>query len=379
MRSKEIAVAGAGFAGSVMARQLADAGNRVRVIEQRDHIGGNAFDFFNAEGLLVHRYGPHIFHTQSERIFDYLSRFTRWRFYEHRVRASIGGIEYPFPINRTTVNQVFGCDLQQGEVDAFLATQRIHRQPLNTSEDVVLATVGKTLGDLFYAGYTQKQWGCPLAALNASVVARVPWRDNDDERYFTDHFQYMPCDGYHVLFSRLLDHPNIAVELNTPFDRASQSHFRHIVYTGPIDAWFDYCYGKLPYRSLRFEHLSLPQVERYQSVGTINYPLEHAYTRITEFKHLTGQHCPGTALVREYPSDEGPPFYPVPSPVNDALYARYRQLSRREPGVTFVGRLAQYRYYNMDQVVAAALKKSQRLIEGGMSWTSISLSSARAG
>lgn len=379
MRSKDILVVGAGFAGSVMARQLADAGNRLLVIDQRNHVGGNAFDYVNAHGLLVHRYGPHVFHTNAELVFDYLSQFTEWRAYEHRVRANIAGEEYPFPINRQTINRIFGTALREDQVEAFLDTQRIRRHEIVTSEDVVLASVGKILGDYFFAGYTQKQWGCALAGLSASVVARVPYRANDDDRYFTDRFQCMPLHGYHTLFARLLDHPNIRVELETPFDPSLCDRFRHVVYSGPVDAFFGYCHGRLPYRSLRFEHETLLDTDCYQAVGTINFPLEHAYTRITEFKHLTGQQCCGTALVREYPCADGPPYYPVPAPQNDAMYSRYRQLCHARQDVTFVGRLAQYRYYNMDQVVAAALKKSQRLVEGGMSWIRNSLCSARAG
>lgn len=362
-----------------MARQLAEAGHRVRVFEQRDHAGGNAHDYFNAQGILVHRYGPHIFHTNSERVFRYLSRFTQWRPYEHRVRARIGECEYPFPINRQTINQVFGLALAEQDIEVFLQTQRVSLDVIATSEDVVLASVGKTLGELFFAGYTEKQWGRPLSALSASVVSRVPYRCNDDDRYFMDCYQAMPLHGYHSLFANLLDHPAIRIELSHAFTTTLRHHFKHLVYTGPVDAFFEQCYGALPYRSLRFEHEVIPDVDFHQSVGTINFPREHAYTRITEFKHLTGQVCQGTALVREYPCENGDPYYPVPTPETDACYTLYRQRCHREPDVTFVGRLAQYRYYNMDQVVAAALKKSQQLIEGGLAWKNSSLFSARAG
>jgi len=357
-------IVGAGFAGSVVARELAEAGFPVRVVERRPHIAGNAYDEKDDSGLLVHVYGPHIFHTNARRVFGYLSQFTGWRPYEHRVLARCGEDLYPIPINRTTINRLYGLDLDEQGVADFLDRVREPRERINSSEDVVLSSVGSDLCEKFFRGYTRKQWGLDLSELSAGVAARIPVRSNDDDRYFTDTFQAMPREGYTAMFSRMLDHPRIAVELGTDFEDVRKNiRARHIIYTGPIDAYFGFRFGRLPYRSLRFEHEHIPGRERYQPVGTVNYPNHYDFTRITEFKHLTGQQAPGTSIVREYPQPEGEPYYPIPRPENEALYKRYKELARQEEGVTFVGRLAQYRYYNMDQVVGAALKAAENVKE----------------
>lgn len=359
----EVLIVGAGYAGSVMARELADAGHRVHVIDKRPHIAGNAYDELDEHGVLVHRYGPHIFHTNGERIFEYLSRFTEWRPYEHRVRGVVDGVRYPFPINRDTLNQLYGLDLNEAGAAAYFERVREPREPTLTSEDVVLNSVGRDLYEKFFLNYTRKQWGLDPSELKAGVAARIPVRTNTDDRYFTDTFQAMPLHGYTKMFEAMLDHPNITVELGVDFaDVRHRGTYGHVVFTGPIDAYFDFRFGHLPYRSLRFEHEHLPAVDRYQEVGTVNYPNDHAYTRITEFKHLTGQQHAGTSIVREYPQAEGDPYYPVPREENEALFKRYAELAKREPNVTFVGRLAQYRYYNMDQVVGAALVAAKRLL-----------------
>lgn len=363
-QTQTVLVVGAGFAGSVMAREIADAGYRVLVIDKRPHIGGNAFDEIDANGVLVHRYGPHIFHTNSKRIFDYLSRFTEWRRYEHRVMGVVDGQLYPFPINLETLNRLYGLQLDEAGAAAFLNQVREPRDPVRTSEDVVLNSVGRDLYEKFFLNYTRKQWGVEPSQLKAGVAARIPVRTDSDDRYFTDSFQCMPANGYTSMFKALLDHPRIAVELSADFaDRKASSPWAHIVYTGPIDAYFDYCFGRLPYRSLRFEHQHFSNLAWYQKTGTVNFPNDHAYTRITEFKHLTGQHHSGTSIVREYPQAEGEPYYPVPREENEALFKRYEALADAESNVTFVGRLAQYRYYNMDQVVGAALAAAKRLID----------------
>jgi UDP-galactopyranose mutase len=363
--SREILVVGAGYAGSVMARELAEAGHAVLVIDRRPHVAGNAFDEHDAHGVLVHRYGPHIFHTNGERIVEYLSRFTEWRHYEHRVRAVVDGREYPFPINRTTLNLLYGLDLDAAGAEAWFERVREPRDPVLTSEDVVLTSVGRDLYEKFFLNYTRKQWGLDPSQLKAGVAARIPVRTDTDDRYFTDRFQAMPREGYTAMFRRLLDHPRIRVELGTDyFDSADRIRPRHVVFTGPIDAWYGHRFGRLPYRSLRFEHEHLAGVDRYQSVGTVNYPNQHAYTRITEFRHLTGQPHAGTSIVREYPEAEGEPYYPVPRADNEALFKRYEALAADDRDVTFVGRLAQYRYYNMDQVVGAALAAARRLVDG---------------
>ncbi|HUH94250.1 MAG TPA: UDP-galactopyranose mutase [Casimicrobiaceae bacterium] len=355
-------VVGIGFAGATVARVLADAGWRVHMVDRRKHIGGNAYDALDEHGVLVHRYGPHVFHTNADRILAFLTRFTAWRHYEHRVLAKVDGQLLPFPINRTTINRLLGLDLDEGGVAAYLARVREPRARIVTSEDVVLTSVGRTLGDAFYRGYTRKHWGMDLSQLSASVVARVAARINDDDRYFTDKHQRMPAEGYTALFRRMLDHPRISYATEVDFaDVRSSLRWRELVYTGPVDAYFDYCYGRLPYRSIDFRHEHLPGVAQFQPVGTVNYPNDFAFTRITEFKHLTGQvHC-ATSIVREFPSAEGEPFYPIPTPENDALFRRYAARAAASRHVTFVGRLAQYRYYNMDQVVAAALAAAAKL------------------
>jgi UDP-galactopyranose mutase len=356
-------IVGAGFAGSVVARELAEAGHSVRVIDKRPHIAGNAFDERDPHGVLVHRYGPHIFHTNSERVWQYLSRFTEWRPYEHRVLGVVAGQTYPFPINRDTVNRLYGLDLDEAGVASFFERVREPREPVRSSEDVVLNSVGRDLYEKFFLNYTRKQWGMEPSQLKAGVAARIPTRTNTDDRYFTDTFQAMPLHGYTRLFEKLLDHPNITVDTGVDFaDVKAQGGFAHLVYTGPLDAYFGHRFGPLPYRSLRFEHEHLPGVAQYQAVGTVNFPNDHTYTRITEFKHLTGQAHSGSSIVREYPMAEGEPYYPIPSDPNEALFQRYEALADAEPNVTFVGRLAQYRYYNMDQVVAAALLAASRIL-----------------
>lgn len=363
MSDVEFLIVGAGFAGSIVARELADAGHRVLIIDKRSHVGGNAYDELDMHGVLIHRYGPHIFHTNGERIFQYLSRFTEWRFYEHRVRSVINNELYPFPINLDTLNKLYGLNLDEDGAAKFFEKIREPRNPVATSEDVVLNSVGRDLYEKFFLNYTRKQWGLEPSELKAGVAARIPVRTNTDDRYFTDTFQVMPLHGYTKMFNAILDHPLIKLELGISFeDVRHKVKASRIVYTGPIDAYFDYCYGPLEYRSLRFEHEHIPAVAFYQEVGTVNYPNEYAFTRITEFKHLTGQLHSGTSIVREYPMAEGEPYYPVPRSENEALFKRYEQLAKGEPEVTFVGRLAEYRYYNMDQVVGAALAAAKRLV-----------------
>jgi len=355
-------IVGAGFAGSVCARELAERGHCVHIIDKRQHSGGNAHDRLDDHGVLVHPYGPHIFHTKSKRIFEYLSRFTDWRFYEHRVRAVVEGEYYPIPINRTTINRVYGLDLGEDEVAAHLEKIRVPRSPIRTSEDAVLNSVGRELCDKFFRNYTRKQWGLELSDLSASVAARIPTRTNDDDRYFDDAYQFMPAAGYAAMFRNMLDHSNITLSLGCDFAAVRDTEHRdYTIYTGPIDAFFDYCYGRLAYRSLRFEHEHIAGKERYQEIGTVNYPNDFPYTRITEYKHLTGQRHSGTSITREYPQSEGEPYYPIPRPENEARFKCYRTLAERKKDTIFVGRLAEYRYYNMDQVVGAALSAIDKL------------------
>ncbi len=355
-------IVGAGFAGSVLAERLANVqGARVLIVDKRPHIGGNAYDRFDDHGVLIHPYGPHIFHTNSADIFEYLSRFTEWRPYQHRVLASVDGQELPIPINLDTVNRLYGLELTAFEMGAWLESIAEPREQLLTSEDVVVGKVGRDLYNKFFRGYTRKQWGVDPSELDASVTARVPTRTNRDDRYFADTYQAMPKHGYTRMFEAMLAHPNIKVMLATDYrEVVGWVPFDHLIYTGPVDAFFDYRYGKLPYRSLEFQHVHLPQA-RFQAVGTVNYPNDYAYTRISEFKHITGQAHAGTSIVYEYPRAEGDPYYPVPNPANDALFRRYEADAQARSDVTFVGRLATYRYYNMDQVVGQALTAFKRL------------------
>jgi UDP-galactopyranose mutase len=359
-------IVGAGFAGSVLAERLASEEDaKVLVVERRSHIGGNAYDRYDDHGILIHQYGPHIFHTNSAEIFAYLSRFTDWRPYEHRVLAWVDGQLVPIPINLDTVNRLYGLKLTAFELADFFATVAEPRERLVTAEDAVVAKVGRDLYKKFFRGYTRKQWGLDPTELDASVTARIPTRTNRDDRYFTDSYQAMPRLGYTRLFERMLAHPNIKLMLNADYREVREAiPHREVIFTGPIDEFFDRCYGPLPYRSLtfRFETHEAPN-GRLQPVGTINYPDDRPYTRATEFKHLTGQVHPKTTVVYEFPGDDGDPYYPIPRPENQERYKRYEALAAQTPGVHFAGRLGTYRYYNMDQVVAQALTLFRRLQE----------------
>jgi UDP-galactopyranose mutase len=358
-------VVGAGFAGSVLAERLAsEAGARVLLIDRRPHVGGNAWDERNEAGVLVHRYGPHIFHTNAPQIVDYLSRFTEWRPYEHRVLARVRGRLVPIPINRTTVNTLYGLDLRtDDEVAAFYANRAEPVATPRTSEEVVVGAVGRELYELFFRGYTRKQWGLDPSRLDASVTARIPTRTDADDRYFTDRFQAMPRHGYAALFQRMLDHPRIEVRTGTDMRDVPRRLFDRLVYTGPVDEFFGRRFGPLPYRSLEFRFETLP-VRRIQDVATVNEPCEDVpFTRTTEFGHLTGEWGRASTVVREYPRADGDPYYPIPRPENAARYERYRALAEATEDAVFVGRLATYRYYNMDQVVAQALATFRRIVD----------------
>ena len=356
-------IVGAGFAGSVLAERLArGSGKSVLLCDRRNHVGGNAYDHADAAGILVHKYGPHIFHTNSREIFEYLSRFTTWRGYEHRVLASVEGKLLPIPINLDTINRLYGLELGENEVEEFLATRAIKYESPRTSEEVVLSRVGADLYEKFFRNYTRKQWGVDPSQLDAQVTARIPVRTNRDDRYFTDQFQFMPRWGFTRMFENMLDHEHIDLALATNFyELRKEVNFRQLIYSGPIDQFFDFRYGKLPYRSLHFEHRTLDR-EWFQPVAVVNYPNDFEYTRVTEFKHLTGQQHRRTSIVYEYPHGEGDPYYPVPQPTNASIYSQYRKLAESLPNVRFVGRLGTYRYYNMDQVVGQALTLYKNLM-----------------
>ena len=363
-RRYDYLIVGAGFAGSVLAERLASQhGARVLLIDRRPHIGGNAYDEPNEAGILYHRYGPHIFHTNSEQVVEYLSQFTEWRPYEHRVLAYVREKLVPIPINRTTLNELFGLDLKtDDEAAEYLASRAEPVADIKTSEDVVINAVGRELYELFFRGYTRKQWDLDPSELDKQVTARIPTRTNTDDRYFTDAFQAMPRDGYTAMFNRILDHPLIEVRTGVDFrDVRDDVDYDHLIYTGPVDEYFDYRFGKLPYRSLKFDHQTLDQ-EQFQRTGTVNYPSQDVpFTRISEYKHLTGQKAPVTTITYEYPSADGDPYYPIPRPENQELFKKYEALADATDNVTFVGRLATYRYYNMDQIVGQALATFRRI------------------
>jgi len=349
-------IVGAGFAGSVIAERLAAGSDKkVLLCDKRPHIGGNAYDHYNEAGILVHKYGPHIFHTNSREVFEYLSRFTEWRPYQHRVRASVDGQIVPIPINLDTINTLYGLNLTSFEVEEFFKKVAEPVERVKTSEDVVVSKVGRELYEKFFRNYTRKQWGLDPSELDASVTSRVPTRTNRDDRYFTDTYQAMPLHGYTRMFENMLDHPNIKIMLNCDYrEIENEIPFGEMIYTGPVDAYFDYCYGQLPYRSLEFKH-ETHDTPVYQPAPVVNYPNDHLYTRVTEFKYLTGQEHAKTSIVFEYPKAQGDAYYPVPRKENAELYAKYKALADRTPKVNFVGRLATYKYYNMDQIVAQAL------------------------
>jgi UDP-galactopyranose mutase len=362
-------VVGAGFAGSVLAERIASVrGERVLVIDRRDHIAGNAYDHLDEAGVLIHRYGPHIFHTNSEQIFAHLSKFTAWRPYEHRVLAQVRSpatgeeMLVPIPINLDTINRLYGLKLTEDEVEGWMAARAEKVEQVRTSEDVVVGKVGRELYELFFRGYTRKQWALDPRELDKSVTARVPTRTNRDDRYFTDKFQYMPRDGYTAMFAKMLDHPNITVRTGVDFSEARKRFsFRRLIWTGPVDEYFGFRFGKLPYRSLKFRHETLDR-EWALPTGTVNHPNEATpFTRVSEYKWMTGQEHPRTSVTYEFPSAEGDPYYPIPRPENAALYKRYEALADAEQDTWFVGRLATYRYYNMDQVVGQALATFERI------------------
>jgi len=358
----DFAIVGAGYAGSVLAERLASqAGKKVLVIDKRPHIGGNAYDYYNEDGILIHLYGPHIFHTNSPEVFAYLSQFTEWRPYEHRVLAQVDGQLLPIPINLDTVNKLYGYNFTEEELAEYFKTIGEPVENIRTSEDVVVSQVGRDLYEKFFQGYTRKQWGLDPSELDKSVTSRIPTRTNRDDRYFGDQFQYMPLHGFTKMFEKMVDHPNITLMLGTDFKQVKETlSYDQLIYTGPVDEYFDHCYGKLPYRSLHFEHKTIDQ-EVYQPVAVVNYPQTNEYTRITEYKYLTGQEHPKTSITFEYPRSEGDPYYPIPKPENAELYRKYKQLAESQPNVHFAGRLGTYRYYNMDQVVAQALTLYKKL------------------
>jgi UDP-galactopyranose mutase len=353
-------IIGAGFSGSVLAERIATELNlKVLVVDKRDHIGGNAYDYYNEHGILMHKYGPHWFHTNDKTVFDYLSRFTDWRLHFHRVRSSVDGTLVPIPINRDTIKLLYGKDMQSSEeVQAYYDQLKIPIKHPSNSEEMITSQVGDELFNKFFKGYTIKQWGIEPKDLAASVTGRIPVRTNRDDRYFTDTYQGLPKLGYTEMFKKMLSHPNISIMLQTDYrEIINEIKFKKMIYTGPIDSFFNYKFGKLPYRSLRFEHETFNQ-EKYQDFQQVNYPNEYDFTRIVEWKHATGQDSKVTTISREYSlaAEEGmEKYYPIPRDVNHQIFKKYKDESEKLKNVIFCGRLADYKYYNMDQIVARAL------------------------
>ncbi|MGD8778522.1 MAG: UDP-galactopyranose mutase [Ignavibacteria bacterium] len=359
-------VVGAGFAGSVIAERIASQLNKkILLVEKRNHIGGNAYDEYDENGILIHKYGPHIFHTNSKQVFDYLSQFTEWRFYEHKVLAKLNNELYPIPINRITVNKLYNKNfINDQEVVEFYDSVKEKRQSILNSEDIIVNQVGYDLYEKFFKHYTKKQWDLYPYELSPAVCGRIPIRTNDDCRYFTDKYQFMPKDGYTKMFERLLTHENIEIQLNTDYKAIVDNvEFDKMIYTGPIDYFFDYQFGKLPYRSIRFA-FEKHDIDNYQETAVVNYvDKDIHYTRLTEYKKLTGQTANNTTVIsKEYTQLKGEPYYPVPNDKNKPLYKKYIEQACKVSNVAFLGRLADYKYYNMDQVVMIALKLTTKLL-----------------
>lgn len=354
-------VVGAGFAGCTIAERLASRSNKkVLLIDKRSHLGGNAYDYYDDHGILIHKYGPHIFHTNSESVFKYLSKFTEWRHYEHRVLAYVNKSLVPIPINLKTINSIYGWNLDSIQLQQYFDKIREPILDIRTSEDVIVNQIGRDLYELFYKNYTKKQWNLYPSQLDKSVTSRIPIRTDVNDRYFNDKYQVMPSDGYSKLFANMVDNKNITVLLDTEYEGIKEIRYKTLIYTGSVDEFFDYKHGKLPYRSLRFKHKTFDK-EVFQPVGVINYPNDHKYTRVTEYKHLTGQISDKTTVTYEYPTIEGDPYYPIPTAENKQLYHKYKVLTSSIQNTFFIGRLGSYQYYNMDQVVAQALKLFAKL------------------
>lgn len=371
---------GAGFSGLVAAERLSNAGFRCVVVDQRDHLGGNAYDRIDAAGVLVHDYGPHYFRTNSPRIVDYLSKFTGWLDADYKIKSFTDGRYWSFPVNLNTFEELVGHPATTADFEAWLAKHRVPAESPRNSEELMLSIVGPELYRKFYEGYTLKQWRRHPRELDPSVCGRVPVRTNRDDRYLAEEFQALPKDGFTAMFGRMLDaSPGVELHLGVDFEEARRRwRHRHLIFTGPVDQYFGRRFGALPYRSLRFEHESFTRDELaaratvsgkpgfWQPAVQVNYPAADVpHTRILEFKHITGRTPEGSTIIREFPKDWTPddePFYPVPADDAKAAYRRYAELAAAEENTSFIGRLATYRYYNMDQVTGMALAEAERLI-----------------
>jgi len=358
-------IVGAGFAGATLAERLASQlGWECVVAEKRGHIGGNSMDRYDAAGVLVHAYGPHYFRSNSDRVVEYLGQFTEWHPVEYKILSWTDGDYWPFPVNLNTFEKLVGRPSSSEEMVATLEKWRVPVESPKNSEECIVSQVGWELYEKFFKGYTLKQWKREPKDLDASVCGRIPIRTNRDDRYLSEKFQALPSPSYTRLFEKMLSHPRIEVLLSTDYrDVASDLVFDRLIYTGSLDEYFGYRFGPLPYRSLRFEPETLP-IEYFQPAMQVNYPNDHDFTRIVEIKHATGQKCPVTTIVREYPDDYGQGkerYYPIPAPDTAEIFRKYKELADQEKHVSFVGRLANYRYYNMDQVVAMALGEFEKI------------------
>jgi UDP-galactopyranose mutase len=352
----KIVIVGAGLSGCTLAERFASEGHTITLLEKRDHVAGNCYDYVNEKGILMSKYGPHFFHTASTRVWDYVNRFSDWVPYKHRTVGTYKGKTFPIPVNITTVNTLLGKNIQtEAEMRTFMDTvQEPQTNPTN-SEEVALSRVGRDLYETIFRGYTKKQWELEPSELDPSVLARIPVRYTFEDGYFNDVFQALPKEGYTALCKKMLANPLITVEVSTEYD--PEKHKGDLVfYTGPIDFYFrDKGLPALEYRSLRFEIEERPE-EYFQQNSLMNYTdAAVPYTRICEYKHLLNQKAEGTTIVKEYPTATGEPYYPIPSQRNLELYEQYKQLSLEEKGVYFVGRLANYKYFNMDQAIENAL------------------------
>lgn len=349
-------IVGAGLAGCTLAERIASILNkRVLLIDQRNHIGGNAYDYYDNHGILVHKYGPHIFHTNNKVVFDYLSRFTQWNLFQLRVNAWVDGQMLPIPINLDTINVLYGTNMTIKDLVGFYQSLSEKIDPITNSEEVILSQIGQELYQKFFKNYTKKQWDLWPQELDPSVCWRIPIRNNRDNRYFTDKYQVMPKNGYTKMFEKIINHPNIKVMLQTDYKEIGDViPHEKLIYTGPIDTYFNYKFGKLPYRSLNFSFETFDR-EYCQNTAIVNYPNEYDFTRISEYKHMTGQIHPKTTIAYEYPSAIGEPYYPIPRSKNSELYSRYKAEAEKLKKVWFLGRLGTYQYLNMDQVVAQSL------------------------
>ncbi|NLG06356.1 MAG: UDP-galactopyranose mutase [Candidatus Pacebacteria bacterium] len=362
-----VLIVGAGLTGATLARQLADRGMEILLIDKRAHLAGNCFDQ-DLEDILVSRYGAHLFHTNSKAVWQFLQKFADWRAYEHQVLTKVNDQSVVLPVNINTINQLFGLKLKTGaEMRHFLTTQALKIKEINSLADYLLSKVGEVIYQKIFYGYSFKQWGLDPALLDTSISNRLPIRYNFDNRYFTDKYQALPTAGYTALVKKMLDHPQIKVQLKQNFFKLSKNYlqkFNKIIYTGPIDQYFNYKYGRLEYRSLKFEFCKV-NAEFYQNNSVINYPdLTVPYTRIIEFKYFAPTKVTKhTIIAREYPKSKGEPYYPVPRTRNHQVVKKYlaKVSELEQKGVYFAGRLGTYRYLNMDEAVAEAMKLAERI------------------